>query len=408
MYAFTESLRSALYAIRAHKLRSFLTTLGIIIGVMAVVTVVSLIQGFSQSISSQFAGFGTNSLTIRSYLPFKEQLQGKTAFITPDDMLAIQHEVPGISGVTPLLQLGQFGSAIEYKGQASSSQILGVTQGYADVFSQYPDLGRFITPADDLTHRRVAIIGQTVVDNLHLPASPLGEYFQIGGQWFEIVGLLHKQGSILGQDQDNEVLIPYGTAHSLLGGAKKEDIQIELKVNDTSQMDATADRIRQILHRRHNLKPGQDDDFKVQTASQFADTFKNIFDMLTLVLGGIVGVSLLVGGIGIMNIMLVSVTERTREIGILKSLGARRSDILVQFLLEAVALSMLGGIIGLILGYGIGSLIVYAVPAFRGAHVPMWAALISIGFSTSIGVIFGITPAAKAAALDPIDALRYE
>ena len=408
MYAFTESLRSALYAIRAHKLRSFLTTLGIIIGVMAVVTVVSLIQGLSQSISSQSAGFGTDSLTVRSYLPFKEQLQGKTAYITPDDMLAIQHEVPGISGVTPMLQLGQFGSTIQYKGQASSSQILGVTQSYATVFSQYPDLGRFITPSDDLTHRRVAVIGQTVVDNLHLPTSPLGEYFQIGDQWFEIVGLLHKQGSILGQDQDNDVLIPYGTAHSLLGGAKKEDIQIELKVNDTSQMDATADRIRQILHRRHNLKPGQDDDFKVQTASQFADTFKNIFDMLTLVLGGIVGVSLLVGGIGIMNIMLVSVTERTREIGILKSLGARRSDILVQFLLEAVALSMLGGIIGLILGYGIGSLIVYAVPAFRGAHVPMWAALISIGFSTSIGVIFGITPAAKAAALDPIDALRYE
>jgi putative ABC transport system permease protein len=408
MYALAESLRSALYAIRAHKLRSFLTTLGIIIGVMAVVTVVSLIQGFSQSISSQFAGFGTDSLTIQAYLPFKEQLQGKTAYITPDDMLSIQHEVPGISGVTPLMQLSQFGSAIEYKGQASSSQILGVTQGYATVFSQYPEQGRFITPADDLTHRRVAVVGQTVIDNLHLPADPLGQYFQIGGQWFKVVGVLHKQGSILGQDQDNEILIPYGTAHSLLGGAKKENIQIELKVNDTSQMDITADRIRQVLRRQHNLKNGHDDDFKVQTASQFTDSFKSILNMLTLVLGGIVGVSLLVGGIGIMNIMLVSVTERTREIGILKSLGARRSDILVQFLLEAVALSMLGGIIGLILGYAIGTLIVYAVPAFRGAHVPLWAALVSIGFTTSIGVIFGITPAAKAAALDPIDALRYE
>jgi putative ABC transport system permease protein len=408
MNTFMESLRSALYAIRAHKLRSFLTTLGIIIGVMAVVTVVSLIQGFSQSISSQFAGFGTDSLTISAYLPFKEQLQGKTAYITPADMLTIQHEIPGISGVTPLMQLGQFGSSIQYKGQASSSQISGVTQGYATVFSQYPDQGRFITPADDLSHRRVAVVGQTVIDNLHLPANPLGEYFQIGDQWFEIVGVMHKQGSILGQDQDNNVLIPYGTAHSLLGGASKENIQIELKVNDTSQMDATADRIHQLLRRQHNLKNGQDDDFKVQTASQFTDSFKSILDMLTLVLGGIVGVSLLVGGIGIMNIMLVSVTERTREIGIPKSLGARRSDILVQFLMEAVALSMLGGIIGLLLGYGIGSLIVYAVPSFRGAHVPLWAAFLSIGFSTSIGIIFGIAPAAKAASLDPIDALRYE
>ncbi|HLW73624.1 MAG TPA: ABC transporter permease [Gammaproteobacteria bacterium] len=408
MYALMESLRSAMYSIRAHKLRSFLTTLGIIIGVMAVVTVVSLIQGFSQSISSQFAGFGTDSLTIQAYLPFKQQLQGKTAYITPGDMLSIQHEIPGISNVTPLLQLGRFGSAIQYKGLASSSQILGVTQGYAQVFSQYPDLGRFITPSDDLSHRRVAVIGQTVVDNLHLPVDPLGEYFQIGGQWFKVVGLLHKQGSILGQDQDNEILIPYGTAHSLLGGASKENIVIQLKVNDATQMDNTADRIRQLLRREHDLKSGQDDDFKVQTASQFTDSFNSILNMLTLVLGGIVGVSLLVGGIGIMNIMLVSVTERTREIGILKSLGARRSDILVQFLLEAVALSMLGGLIGLILGYGIGTAIVYAVPAFRGAHVPLWAALLAIGFSTSIGVIFGIAPAAKAAALDPIDALRYE
>ena len=408
MYSLLESLRSALHAIRAHKLRSFLTTLGIIIGVMAVVAIVSLIQGFSQSISNQFAGFGTDSLTVQAYLPFKEQLQGKVAYITPADMLSIQHEIPGISGVTPLLQLGRFGSAIQYKGEASTSQILGVTQGYAAVFSQYPDQGRFITPGDDLSHRRVAIIGQTVIDNLHLPADPVGEYFQIGGQWFKVVGVLHKQGSILGQDQDNEVLIPYGTAHSLLGGASKENIQIELKVNDTSQMDNTADRIKQLLRREHRLKSGQDDDFKVQTASQFTDSFKSILDMLTLVLGGIVGVSLLVGGIGIMNIMLVSVTERTREIGILMSLGARRSDILVQFLLEAVMLSMLGGIVGLILGYAIGELIVYAVPSFRGAHVPLWAALIAIGFSTTIGVIFGITPAAKAAALDPIDALRYE
>ncbi|MGE5624006.1 MAG: ABC transporter permease [Bacillota bacterium] len=408
MYALTESLRSALYAIRAHKLRSFLTTLGIIIGVMAVVTVVSLIQGFSQSINSQFSGFGNDSLTIRAYLPFKQQLQGKTAYITPQDMLSVQHEIPGISGVTPLLQLGRFGSTIEYKGQANSSQILGVTQGFAQVFNIYPDQGRFITPSDDLSHRRIAVVGQTVIDNLHLPIDPLGEFFQVDGQWFKIVGVLHKQGSILGNDQDNKVLIPYGTAHSLLGGATKENIVIQLKVNNTSQMDTTSDRIRQLLRREHNLKTGQDDDFKVETASQVTDSFNSILNMLTFVLGGIVGVSLLVGGIGIMNIMLVSVTERTREIGILKSLGARRSDILVQFLLEAVALSMLGGVIGLILGYGIGTLIVYAVPAFRGAHVPIWAALVAIGFSTSIGVIFGITPAAKAAALDPIDALRYE
>jgi len=408
VYALRESFRSAQHAIRAHKLRSVLTTLGIIIGVMAVVAVVSLIQGFSQSISSQFQGLGTDSLTIQSYLPFQDQLAGKVARVTEADMLAVQHEIPGISGVTPLLPLSQFGSQVQYHDQSAATRVSGATNAYAAVFDAYPDQGRFITPGDDLSHRRVAVVGATVLDNLHMPVNPIGEFIQIGGQWFKIVGVLHKLGSILGNDQDDRILIPYGTAHSLLGGATQSDIVVELKVNDPAQIDATAGRITELLHREHRLKAGQSDDFKVQTASQLTDSFKSILNLMTVVLGGIVGMSLLVGGIGIMNIMLVSVTERTREIGILKSLGARRSDILVQFLLEAVALSLIGGIIGLILGYAIGMGVVYAVPSFRGAHVPLWAAFLSIGFSTSIGVIFGITPAAKAAALDPIEALRYE
>ena len=408
MYALRESFRSAQHAIRAHKLRSFLTTLGIIIGVMAVVAVVSLIQGFSQSISSQFQGIGGDSLTIQSYLPFQDQLAGKVARISEADMFAIQHEIPGINGITPLLPLSQFGSQVSYRDQAVTTRVTGGTAAFADVFDSYPDSGRFITPDDDLSHRPVAVVGQTVLDNLHISDDPLGQFIQIGGQWFRIVGVLHKLGSILGNDQDDRIIIPYGTAHALLGAANKSDIVVELKVNDTNQIDVTASRIGELLRRQHHLKPGQDDDFKVQTASQLMDSFKSILNLMTIVLGGIVGVSLLVGGIGIMNIMLVSVTERTREIGILKSLGARRSDILVQFLLEAVALSLVGGIIGLILGYAIGMGVVFAVPSFRGAHVPLWAAFVSIGFTTTIGLIFGITPAAKAAALDPIEALRYE
>jgi putative ABC transport system permease protein len=179
-------------------------------------------------------------------------------------------------------------------------------------------------------------------------------------------------------------------------------------VIDAKQTDAIIGRITQILRRNHNLKPGQDDDFKVQTPTQLLGTFTSVLNSITVILGGIVAISLLVGGIGIMNIMLVSVTERTREIGIMKSLGARRQDILVQFLIEAVSLSFIGGIIGLLLGYGIGVLVAHAIPAFRGAYVPWWSIALAFGFSGGVGVLFGIAPAAKAAALDPIDALRYE
>jgi putative ABC transport system permease protein len=408
MYTFLESLYSALQAIRANAFRSFLTTLGIIIGVMAVIAVVSLIQGFSNSVTSEFKGLGSNSLTIQSYLPRKDRLAGKIAKVTPDDLLAIQHDATDISNLSPILFLGRFGGSVTYRNQSTNSFIIGATPNYAQANGQYPDTGRFITPKDDLRHRHVAVIGKTLIKKLHLPDDPVGQYLHLSGQWFKIVGVLHPRGQILGFDQDNRIIIPYGTAHSVLGAATVPDIAIQLTVNNDKQLDAITARISQILRRNHHLKPGQDNDFKVQTADQLLGTFTSVLNSITLILGGIVAISLLVGGIGIMNIMLVSVTERTREIGICKSLGARRSDILMQFLIEAVTLSVIGGIIGLLLGYGIGSLVAHAVPAFRGAHVPWWAVALSFGFSAGVGVIFGIVPAAKAAALDPIEALRYE
>ncbi len=408
MYNFLESLRSAFQSVRAHALRSFLTMLGIVIGVMAVIAVVSLIQGFSKSVTSEFNGLGTNSLTIQSYLPRKDRLAGKIAKVTTDDLLNIQHAVTGISGLSPILPVGRFFIPVKYRNQTTNSQVLGSTPDYAVNNGTYPEKGRFIVPFDDLQHRHVAVIGVTLITKLHLPEDPLGQYIQISGQWFKIVGVLHPKGQILGFDQDNQVIIPYGTAHSLLGAAVVPDIAIQLKVNDTKQMDAVVGRISQILRRNHHLKSGQDDDFKVQTPSQLLGNFTSVMNAITYILGGIVAISLLVGGIGIMNIMLVSVTERTREIGIYKSLGARRSDIMLQFLIEAVILALIGGIIGLLLGYGIGMLVAYLVPAFRDSFVPWWAIVLAFGFSGGVGVIFGITPAAKAAALDPIEALRYE
>ena len=408
MYTLMESVRSAFQAIRAHALRSFLTMLGIVIGVMAVIAVVSLIQGFSNSVTSEFKGMGANTLTIQSYLPRKDRLAGKIAKVTPDDLLAIQHDVSGISGLSPILPVGRFYGTVKYRNQTTNSQILGTTPNFALNNGQYPDRGRFITPDDDLHHHHVAVIGITLIKKLHLPADLLGQYIQMSGQWFKVVGVLHPRGQILGFDLDNRIIIPYGTALSLQGAATVPNIGIQLNINNGKQTDAVVERITQILRRSHHLKPGQDNDFKIQTPTQLLGTFTSVLNSITVILGGIVAISLLVGGIGIMNIMLVSVTERTREIGIMKSLGARRHDILMQFLVEAVTLALIGGVIGVLLGYGIGMLVAHAVPQFRSAYVPWWAVALAFGFSGGVGVLFGIAPAAKAAALDPIEALRYE
>ncbi len=409
MYNLVESLRSALQAIRAHALRSFLTTLGIIIAVTAVIAVVSLIQGFRHSVTTTFATMGANSLTIQSDETQEDYLAGKVVKVTPDDMRVIQHDVFGISNITPILTLADFGSgAIQYGDQTAYAGIYGTTSSHAENTSFYPVMGRYITPSDDLDHRRVAVIGQTLITDLNLPKNPLGQYLEMYGQWFKIIGVLKKLGSIGGQDQDDRIYIPYGTAHSLLGASTVPNVAINLNVNNLQNLDSVVGRITEVLRRQHHLKPGQHNDFLVQTPEQTLGTFNKVLNSITLILGGIVGISLLVGGIGIMNIMLVSVTERTREIGICKSLGARRRDILMQFLIEAVILSLIGGVIGLLLGYGIGVLVAHLVPQFLGAHVPWWAVVLAFGFAAGVGMLFGIAPAAKAASLSPIDALRYE
>jgi len=405
---FLESLRAAITAIFAHKLRSVLTTLGIIIGVMSVIAVVSLLQGFSVALSANFKGMGSNTVFVTSYLSRNDQLAGKTAKITTDDLLAIQHEIPGISRITPVLIMAFLNGQVQYQGQTTYSLIAGTNYTHAQNTEFYPVEGRYITPSDDLAHRRVAVVGASVVKDLNLGDHPEGRFIRMYNQWFKVIGVLKSLGSFLGFDQDSRIYIPYGTAHSLLGGATNPDIQLDMDINDIKQLDEIKSRIGIVLRREHHLRPGQDDDFKIQTAAQLADSIAQIFNVASAILGGIVSIALLVGGIGIMNIMLVSVTERTREIGILKSLGARRSDILLQFLIEAVTLSLLGGLIGMALGYGIGLMVVKLVPAFDGAYVPFWTVALAMGFSMAVGVVFGIAPAAKAAALDPIDALRYE
>ncbi|HET7587029.1 MAG TPA: ABC transporter permease [Gammaproteobacteria bacterium] len=405
MYSFIESFRSALISIRAHGFRSFLTTLGIIIGVMAVIAVVSLIQGFSHNITNQFKGLGTNSMMIFAYTPYKERLLGKDATITPADLEAIKHQVRGISNVTPIVQPS---GVLQYRGQSTATLTRGTTSSFPELEQVWPSEGRFFNFSDMQSRRRVIVIGQTVRDNLHLPDNPIGEFVRFGDEWFKVIGVFEKRGQFFGRDQDDIAIMPFTTALSIMGTADEPDIQIILSVDQLSHAPAVKAQITRLLRKRHHLRADQPDDFRVRTSQQLMETVTGLLNTVTLVLGGIVAISLLVGGIGIMNIMLVSVTERTREIGICKSLGARRRDILLQFLIESVTLSLLGGVIGVVLGYAIGIAASNILPNFGSATVPWWIVLLAFAFSAGVGVIFGIIPAAKAANMNPIDALRYE
>lgn len=406
MFTAIECFRAALISIRAHGFRSLLTTLGIIIGVASVIATVAIVQGLSHSITQQLQGLGATSLSVYSYTPFQEQMKGRFARITPNDLQLITDRVDGIESITPILA-SHFSSTIRYGSKSTFARVQGTTKSFQQVQQLYMTSGRFLADSDNQTRRRVCVIGEEVRSNLSLPKNPVGEFIEISGEWVKIVGLVEAKGDLLGFKQDDFILLPYSTMRSLNGNQVEADIQIQLTVNNIEDMDAVTERIRRLLRQSHRITDGEDD-FKIQSAEQLKSSITKVTSTITLVMGGIVSISLLVGGIGIMNIMLVSVTERTREIGICKAIGAKRHHILLQFLMESLLLCLLGGLIGLAIGYGLGMGLALMIPGFPPAFVPWWAIAISVGFSGAIGVIFGIIPAAKAANLDPIDSLRYE
>jgi len=407
MYIFVEALRSAMAAIRAHRMRSFLTSLGIIIGVASVITVISLIQGLSHSITRQFEGLGGNALTIHARNDFKDVMSGKFNYLQFEDVEQLRGHVEGIRELSPAF--GIAAGELRYGNQRAITRMqLAVTAAYMDVSGSYPRLGRFISEPDNASARRVCVIGEKLIETLHLPENPIGEFIQLSGEWFKIIGVMEKKGEIFGMSQDDQVLIPFRTGQSLMGNTRKPDMSITVSIADIAQADAVKARIATVMRQAHRLRPEQKDDFEIESSDQFLKSFETVTTTVTLVMGGVVGIALLVGGIGIMNIMLVSVSERTREIGICKAIGARSRDILMQFLIEAVTLSVLGGAIGVLLGYALGHGIASLIPDFPGAYVPWWAIALSVLFSAGVGVVFGVLPAAKAAKLDPIDALRYE
>jgi putative ABC transport system permease protein len=402
-----ENFRIALAALRANALRSILTTLGIIIGVAAVIAVISVVQGLQYLATNVFEGVGAAFMIVVPLPSEEAQFARRQVKLTWEDGKALRDEVPGIRQITPLL-LGR--AEVKYLDrQHTPGFVVGVNQDYQEVQNHTVERGRFLSRIDLENRRKVAVIGRQVVEKLELGAEPLGKEIYIGNYPATVVGIMEAKGHALGEDLDDLVYIPFDSAAALFGRNAGDAIQLRLQAESAGAVDRVREGIGQVLRRRHNLEKGRPDDFKIVVQDEILKQVTGFLSGATAIIGGVVAISLLVGGIGIMNIMLVSVTERTREIGVRKAVGARRRDILLQFLIEAVTLSLAGGILGLALGYGLGMLVVAVVPAhLPPAHVPIWALALSTGFSALVGIFFGIYPAGKAARLDPIDALRYE
>lgn len=408
LHAILEGSKAALLSIKAHALRSALTTLGIIIGVAAVITVVAIMQGLSHSITSQLDDLGSDMITLRAYTSNEQQMLGAANRLHHDDFLMLKSRIQNVEDMTATMQAFSMGSTVQYGRSNTQTQIIGTDSSYQNVVKVYPELGRFLSISDDDHRRRVAFIGSSLIRKLDLPANPVGEFINLSGDWFRIIGVAETRGALFGFDQDNYIIAPFSTIRSLTGELAASNIEIMFRPTNAAILPQVQEQMRQLLRQRYKLQGDDADTFEFISAERMIQQFASITQSVTLVAAGVVGISLLVGGIGVMNIMLVSVTERTREIGIVKALGATPQFILLQFLVEALVLSLFGGLIGLLLGYGIAAFIGLMMPAMPDALVPMWAILLSIGFTTLIGVVFGLAPAIKAARLNPIDALRYE
>ncbi len=406
--AIVEGTKAALSAIRANAMRSALTCLGIIIGVAAVITVVAVMQGFTKQINDQLADMSPDVTNIKPFTSREQEMLGKRAKLTYDDFLVLKARIKEAETMTALMFTWRFSGGAEYGNKSHSSRVIGTEQDYQKAYRTYPELGRFIRAEDDDKRRRVAFIGHSIIDKLDLPENPVGEYIKLGGEWFRIIGVAEKQGSLLGFDQDDYINIPISTMSALEGASAQSNVQIMFRLKEGTNEEQTIAKMKRILRQLHKLEADEPDDFEFETAEKAREQIDTFTNSATAITAGIVGISLVVGGIGVMNIMLVSVTERTRVIGTLKALGATPGFIMLQFLVEAVVLSLFGGLIGLAIGYGLSGLVSVLVPGMPGAYIPAWAVMLSFGFTSLIGIVFGLAPAIKAARLNPIDALRYE
>ncbi len=409
MIDFASTFKIAVRSLKINKMRSMLTSLGIIIGVSAVIIMLSIGEGAKQRISKDIAAVGSNILMVSSGSTTSGGVRmgsGSQPTLTMKDSEAIAKNCPSVSISAPVVSEVK---QVVVGNQNWSTSVMGITPGYLDVRAWEIESGKAITDDDVKNDTKIAIIGATVATNLFGDVDPINKTIRIGGIPVKVVGLLKAKGqNSMGMDQDDTVFIPITTAQKKLFGASFPGMvkQINIQARDEDALKRAEDEIKVLLRERHNLGKYKEDDFSIRNFTQMLETARQASNTMALLLGAIASVSLLVGGIGIMNIMLVSVTERTKEIGIRMAIGAKAMNIRVQFLIEAILLSVAGGLIGIFIGVS-GSKLVALFSSMTVVISP-FAILISFAFSAIIGVAFGYYPAYKASLLNPIDALRYE
>ncbi len=399
------NIATALVQIWANKVRSLLTVLGIIIAVTSIIVVVSLVQGFGDYVTNFLRGLGTNMMVC-----YPEWIRGpRGEYIRPaemsiEDVRAVDTHADAIRRTSPVVF---HNATIEYgRRQLTGINLRGTNEFFQPIRNFYVDVGRFFGAVDVESNARVCVLGREVLRKLECDESLVSDYVIIDGQRFQVVGLFETKGSFMGDNQDELICVPWTTACSMYP-LLRDYLAFYVEAVSEDRIPEAEGQLVRILRQRHGLKPGESNDFGLFKQDQILQEFHRIRVIATSVLAGIVSISLLVGGIGIMNVMLVSVAERTREIGLRKSVGARRRDILMQFLTEAVVLSTVGGAIGIALGYAVSTLAAMH-PSMTEVHVPLWSVGLAMGFSAGVGIFFGIMPAFKAAIIHPIDALRHE
>jgi putative ABC transport system permease protein len=413
---FGENFRFALLAVRTHKLRAGLTVLGIVVGVSTVIAMVSIVTGFRNNMIRNFQSFGATLVQFQKYeMRFgphgPPEAERRRKDLTLEDALALKASIPEMRAVSPERYLWDTNVHVRYRdAETTTPVVVGVAPDYSMANNHFVAYGRFVTETDFDHATTVAVIGEDVRRVLFAREDPLGKPIDFNGIQYTVIGVLEKKGAMFGGSNDNFVLIPF-TAFDrqfpFIKNSHGDTIHIATVPYKPEQVPIILEKGRELLRTRRHVPFDKPDDFAVFTPDKMIESFKAITNGVMLAMVFIAGVSLLIGGVGVMNIMLVSVTERTREIGLRKAVGAFRRDIVLQFLTEATTLSLLGGAIGVLLGIAIPAGVKRAFEALP-AETPMWAILVGLAVSISVGIFFGLYPAVKASRLDPIEALRYE